>query len=112
MHVNMARLRLQFPFLWKDRVEGRAKRSLRDQPRPLLLSSYRAHLRCISCMAYIDEMRLVLRYHHRHRTLFSSMSNCWNVFELSIYAWSQSSSLACFDVNGPIPSYPRIELTL
>lgn len=58
----MPRLRLQFPFLWKDRVEGRAKRSLRDQPRPILLNSYRAHLRCISCMAYIDELRLVLRY--------------------------------------------------
>ncbi|KOB65755.1 WD repeat-containing protein on Y chromosome [Operophtera brumata] len=34
------------------------------QPRPLLLNSYRAHLRCISCMAYIDEMRLTLGGFH------------------------------------------------
>lgn len=57
----MPKLRLQFPFLWEDRVEGRAKRSVRDQPLPLLLSSYRAHLRSITTLAYIDERKLVLR---------------------------------------------------
>uniref|UniRef100_A0A2A4JIS4 WD repeat-containing protein on Y chromosome n=1 Tax=Heliothis virescens TaxID=7102 RepID=A0A2A4JIS4_HELVI len=59
VHVNMPRLRLMFPFLWRDRIEGRAKRSTRDQPKPLLLNSYRAHLRCISSIAYIDELKLV-----------------------------------------------------
>ncbi|KAJ0175384.1 hypothetical protein K1T71_008543 [Dendrolimus kikuchii] len=59
VHVNMPKLRLEFPFLWRDRIEGRAKRSVRDQPLPLLLNSYRGHLRCISCMAYIDELKLV-----------------------------------------------------
>lgn len=57
----MPALRLEFPFLWHDRVEGRAKRSVRDQPRPLLLNSYRGHMRCITCIAYIDEHKLVLR---------------------------------------------------
>ncbi|KAM3959580.1 WD repeat-containing protein on Y chromosome [Aphomia sociella] len=60
VHVNMAELRLQFPFQWRDRIEGRAKRSVRDQPLPLLLNSYRAHLRCITSIAYIEHMKLVL----------------------------------------------------
>nr|XP_049696249.1 WD repeat-containing protein on Y chromosome [Helicoverpa armigera] len=59
VHVNMPRLRLMFPFLWRDRIEGRAKRSTRDQPLPLLLNSYRAHLRCVTSLAYIDEMKLL-----------------------------------------------------
>nr|XP_049696246.1 WD repeat-containing protein on Y chromosome isoform X1 [Helicoverpa armigera] len=58
-HINMPRLRLLFPFLWRDRIEGRAKRSTRDQPKPLLLNSYRAHLRSVTSIAYIDEMKLV-----------------------------------------------------
>ncbi|XP_059049604.1 WD repeat-containing protein on Y chromosome-like [Achroia grisella] len=60
VHVNMSELRLQFPFLWRDRIEGRAKRSVRDQPLPMLLNSYRAHLRCITTMAYIEHLKLVL----------------------------------------------------
>nr|XP_032514989.1 WD repeat-containing protein on Y chromosome-like [Danaus plexippus plexippus] len=60
VHVNMPKLRLTFPFLWRDRIEGRAKRCVRDQPLPLLLSSVRAHLRCITALAYIDDLRLVL----------------------------------------------------
>uniref|UniRef100_A0A2A4JIW6 WD repeat-containing protein on Y chromosome n=1 Tax=Heliothis virescens TaxID=7102 RepID=A0A2A4JIW6_HELVI len=59
VHINMPRLRLMFPFLWRDRIEGRAKRSTRDQPVPLLLNSYRAHLRSVTSVAYIDEMKLV-----------------------------------------------------
>ncbi|KAG7306466.1 hypothetical protein JYU34_009101 [Plutella xylostella] len=55
----MPALRLEFPFLWHDRVEGRAKRRVRDQPLPLLLNSYRAHLRCITSMAYVDEHKLL-----------------------------------------------------
>ncbi|CAG9113679.1 unnamed protein product [Plutella xylostella] len=59
IHINMPALRLQFPFLWRDRVEGRAKRRVRDQPLPLLLNSYRAHLRSITTMAYVDEHKLL-----------------------------------------------------
>ncbi|XP_034826941.1 WD repeat-containing protein on Y chromosome-like [Maniola hyperantus] len=60
VHVNMPQLRLMFPFLWRDRIEGRAKRSVRDQPLPVLLNSYRAHLRCVTALVYIDDPRLVL----------------------------------------------------
>ncbi|KAJ8731038.1 hypothetical protein PYW08_002451 [Mythimna loreyi] len=59
VHVNKPRLRLLFPFLWRDRIEGRAKRSTRDQPLPMLLNSYRAHMRCVTTIAYIDEHKLV-----------------------------------------------------
>ncbi|XP_022814894.1 WD repeat-containing protein on Y chromosome-like [Spodoptera litura] len=58
-HINMPRLRLMFPFLWRDRIEGRAKRSVRDQPKPLLLNSYRAHLRCVTVIEYVDELKLL-----------------------------------------------------
>ncbi|KAL4715396.1 hypothetical protein ACJJTC_015167 [Scirpophaga incertulas] len=58
-HVSMPKLRLEFPFLWKDRIEGRAKRRVRDQPVPLLLNSYRAHLRCITTAAYVDDLKLL-----------------------------------------------------
>ncbi|XP_013178307.1 PREDICTED: WD repeat-containing protein on Y chromosome-like isoform X2 [Papilio xuthus] len=60
VHVNMPRLRMEFPFLWRDRIEGRAKRCVRDQPLPLLLNSYRAHLRCVTSLAYIDDQKLLL----------------------------------------------------
>ncbi|RVE45325.1 hypothetical protein evm_010030 [Chilo suppressalis] len=59
-HVSMPRLRLTFPFLWRDRVEGRAKRCVRDQPLPLLLNSYRAHLRCVTTLAYVPPHQLLL----------------------------------------------------
>ncbi|KAJ8731039.1 hypothetical protein PYW08_002452 [Mythimna loreyi] len=59
VHINKPRLRLLFPFLWRDRIEGRAKRSTRDQPLPMLLNSYRAHMRCVTTVAYIDEHQLV-----------------------------------------------------
>ena len=60
VHVNMPRLRLLFPFLWRDRIEGRAKRCVRDQPLPLLLNSYRAHMRSVNTIAFINELKLVL----------------------------------------------------
>ncbi|XP_072939035.1 WD repeat-containing protein on Y chromosome-like [Epargyreus clarus] len=60
VHVNMPKLRMTFPFLWRDRIEGRAKRCVREQPLPLLLNSYRAHLRCVTTLAYLDDLRLLL----------------------------------------------------
>ncbi|CAH0714096.1 unnamed protein product, partial [Brenthis ino] len=60
VHVSMPRLRLAFPFLWRDRVAGRARRGVRAQPRPLLLSSARAHLRRVTSLAYLDDLKLVL----------------------------------------------------
>ncbi|KAJ8721737.1 hypothetical protein PYW07_002512 [Mythimna separata] len=60
VHVSMPRLRLLFPFLWRDRIEGRAKRCKRGQPLPMLLNSYRGHMRSVTTIAYIDEFELVL----------------------------------------------------
>ncbi|VVC93729.1 unnamed protein product [Leptidea sinapis] len=62
VHISMPKLRVTFPFLWRDRIEGRAKRSVRDQPLPLLLNSYRAHLRCITSLAYVDHLQLLFTY--------------------------------------------------
>ncbi|XP_004926930.1 WD repeat-containing protein on Y chromosome isoform X2 [Bombyx mori] len=59
VHICMPKLRLEFPFLWRDRLEGRAKRCVRQQPLPLLLNSYRAHLRCVTTLAYVDELKLL-----------------------------------------------------
>nr|CAD7572926.1 unnamed protein product [Timema californicum] len=69
--VVMPKYRLQFPFLWKDRVEGRAKRAVREQPLPILLSSYRAHLEAVTHIEYLTETRIVIR----ERTAFSSSSD-------------------------------------
>ncbi|KAJ8721739.1 hypothetical protein PYW07_002514 [Mythimna separata] len=60
VHINMPRLRLMFPFLWRDRIVGRAKRTVRKQPLPMLLNSYRAHMRSVTTIAYIDELKLLL----------------------------------------------------
>ncbi|XP_069676341.1 WD repeat-containing protein on Y chromosome-like isoform X2 [Periplaneta americana] len=56
----MPTYRIQFPFLWKDRVAGRAKRSLREQPLPLLLSSYKAHLRAVTNLEYIPSCKILV----------------------------------------------------
>ena len=37
------KLNAKFPFLWRDAIEGRAKRILRNQVQPQLLSSYQGH---------------------------------------------------------------------
>lgn len=57
----IARLKLKFPFLWKDRIDGRAKRAVRNQPLPILLSSVRAHCKTINSLQYIPESKLILR---------------------------------------------------
>ena len=59
--VVMPIYRLQFPFMWKDRIEGRAKRVVREQPLPILLSSYKAHLRAITSIEYIQSCKIVIR---------------------------------------------------
>ncbi|GBP62119.1 WD repeat-containing protein on Y chromosome [Eumeta japonica] len=59
VHVNMPALRLEFPFTWRDRVVGRAKRSVRGQRLPVLLNSYRAHTRRITSLAYVQDKKLL-----------------------------------------------------
>lgn len=60
--VSMPIIRLQFPFLLSSRFQGRAKRAVRGQPLPVLLSSYRGHLRAVNHLEYIDSCKILLRY--------------------------------------------------
>ncbi|XP_049790191.1 WD repeat-containing protein on Y chromosome-like [Schistocerca nitens] len=60
VNICLPKLRLQFPFLLKDRIEGRAKRILYNQPLPLLLSSYRGHLRGINHLEYLSGCELLI----------------------------------------------------
>lgn len=60
--VCMPLLRLEFPFLWKDRINGRAKRAVRKQALPLLLSSVRGHMRGITSLQIIYSARIIVRY--------------------------------------------------
>ncbi|XP_025155074.1 WD repeat-containing protein on Y chromosome-like [Harpegnathos saltator] len=58
--VSMPQLRLQFPFLWRDTIDGRAKRAVRGQALPLLLSSVRAHTRGITTLQMISSVRIIV----------------------------------------------------
>lgn len=60
--VCMPLLRLEFPFLWKDKIDGRAKRAVRNQTLPLLLSSVRGHTRGITSLQIISSARMIVRY--------------------------------------------------
>ncbi|XP_043502264.1 WD repeat-containing protein on Y chromosome [Polistes fuscatus] len=56
----MPLLRLEFPFLWRDKINGRAKRAVRDQSLPLLLSSHRGHKKPITCLQIIPNARIII----------------------------------------------------
>ncbi|XP_071645187.1 WD repeat-containing protein on Y chromosome [Temnothorax longispinosus] len=58
--ICMPLLRLEFPFLWKDKIDGRAKRAVRDQTLPLLLSSVRGHTRGITSLQVISSARMIV----------------------------------------------------
>lgn len=66
IHVNLPKLRLEFPFLINDLWDGRAKRSARSFSNPMLINSYKAHIRSVCSMEYIDEYKI----------LISSSSDC------------------------------------
>ncbi|XP_063236121.1 WD repeat-containing protein on Y chromosome [Bacillus rossius redtenbacheri] len=58
--VCMPLLRLQFPFLLRDRITGRAKRAVRGQPLPALLSSHRAHLACVNHLEFLPQAGILI----------------------------------------------------
>ncbi|XP_012061841.1 PREDICTED: WD repeat-containing protein on Y chromosome-like [Atta cephalotes] len=58
--ICMPLLRLEFPFLWKDKIDGRAKRAVRNQMLPLLLSSVRGHTRGITSLQIISSARVII----------------------------------------------------
>ncbi|XP_053977818.1 WD repeat-containing protein on Y chromosome isoform X1 [Hylaeus volcanicus] len=55
----MPLLRLEFPFLWKDKINGRAKRAVRNQALPLLLSSVRGHDMAVMSVQIIPDARII-----------------------------------------------------
>lgn len=71
--INMPALRLEFPFLWKDRIPGRTKRAVKDQSLPLLLSSFKGHSKPVNAVQFIPGARLIVRY-------FKTLINLINLF--------------------------------
>ncbi|XP_075152554.1 WD repeat-containing protein on Y chromosome-like [Haematobia irritans] len=62
--VNMPLLRLQFIFLRNDKFLTRAKRAVRHQTEPLLVSSYKGHLKAINSIAYINQVKILITGSH------------------------------------------------
>ncbi|KAK2585795.1 hypothetical protein KPH14_010400 [Odynerus spinipes] len=58
--ICMPLLRLEFPFLWKDKIKGRAKRAVQNQALPLLLSSLRGHTKPVTCLEIIPDARIII----------------------------------------------------
>ncbi|XP_044001681.1 WD repeat-containing protein on Y chromosome [Aphidius gifuensis] len=58
--ISMPALRLEFPFLWKDRIPGRAKRRVKNQPLPLLLSSFKGHSKPVNALKFLPGARLIV----------------------------------------------------
>ncbi|XP_011187395.2 WD repeat-containing protein on Y chromosome [Zeugodacus cucurbitae] len=63
-HVCMPLLRLQFIFLRKERFLTRSKRIVRNQPEPVLLSSYKAHMKAVNSIVYINTPKILLTGSH------------------------------------------------
>lgn len=60
-NICLPQYRIIFPFLWKDLIDGRAKRYSRGQPLPMLLNSYKAHRMIITVLIYLDGPELLFR---------------------------------------------------
>ncbi|KAG7203778.1 hypothetical protein KM043_013799 [Ampulex compressa] len=58
--ICMPLLRLEFPFLWKDKLSGRAKRAVQGQSLPLLVSSVRGHTNPVTSVQTIDSSRIIV----------------------------------------------------
>ena len=58
--IVMPLQRVKFPFLLKDKFMRRAQRATRNQPYPLLVSSYRAHLITITHIELIEPNEIVI----------------------------------------------------
>lgn len=60
-HLSMPYYRLIFPFLWKDVIEGRAKRTHRGQTLPILLNSFKAHRAIVTGLVFVDSNNMLIR---------------------------------------------------
>ncbi|XP_023288760.1 WD repeat-containing protein on Y chromosome, partial [Orussus abietinus] len=72
--ISMPVLRLEFPFLWKDRLDGRAKRAVRNQPLPLLLSSIMGHTNAVNSLQFVPGARLIVSGSSDHTVRLWSLS--------------------------------------
>ncbi|XP_068151676.1 WD repeat-containing protein on Y chromosome [Drosophila tropicalis] len=63
-HVCMPRLRLDFIFLRKETFLTRAKRVVRNQAEPLLVSSYKGHLKAINSISFINLPKIIITGSH------------------------------------------------
>ncbi|CAG9858410.1 unnamed protein product [Phyllotreta striolata] len=59
-HICMPKYRLKFPFMWGDRILGRAQRMIKRQPFPVLLNSYKGHFMPVSGLTYIDKCEIIV----------------------------------------------------
>ncbi|KAH8392209.1 hypothetical protein KR215_003058, partial [Drosophila sulfurigaster] len=64
IHVCMPRLRLEFIFLRKEVFLPRAKRIVRNQPEPMLVSSYKGHLKAINSIGFINLPKIIFTGSH------------------------------------------------
>lgn len=48
--------------MWKDRIMGRAKRAIRNQRLPLLLTSVKGHTKAINSIDFMPAARIVVRF--------------------------------------------------
>lgn len=60
--VSMPSYRLRFPFMWGDRFVGRAQRAVRQQPLPVLLNSFRGHLKPVTHLVYLSQAEILIRF--------------------------------------------------
>lgn len=58
--ICMPLLRLQFIFLRKERFLPRAKRAVRNQKEPLLISSYKGHLKAVNSVVFINLPKILI----------------------------------------------------
>ncbi|EDW64164.2 WD repeat-containing protein on Y chromosome [Drosophila virilis] len=63
-YVCMPRLRLEFIFLRKELFLTRAKRMVRFQPEPMLVSSYKGHLKAINSIGFINLPKIIFSGSH------------------------------------------------
>uniref|UniRef100_A0A1A9ZDE8 WD repeat-containing protein on Y chromosome n=1 Tax=Glossina pallidipes TaxID=7398 RepID=A0A1A9ZDE8_GLOPL len=64
IRISMPVLRLQFIFLRKELILTRAKRAVRNQKEPLLLNSYRGHLKSIHSVVFVNLPKVLITGSH------------------------------------------------
>lgn len=59
--MSRFKLNSRFPFLWRDEIEGRAKRLIKNQSLPVLLNSYKGHTKApITGLIYSENNQVLI----------------------------------------------------